>query len=97
MRVQDRAAADAADLLRSGKASVFGYSGVGYPAAAALTGAKIVPGAFRGRCSGGRIAERPLSGGARSSDKMLDEAKQAGVIQKAIESKGLKGVNVATK
>ena len=40
-------AADAADLLRSGKANVFGAdSGVGYPAAEALTGAKIVPGAF---------------------------------------------------
>jgi polar amino acid transport system substrate-binding protein len=38
---------DAADLLRSGKANVFGTdSGVGHPAAEALTGAKIVPGAF---------------------------------------------------
>jgi polar amino acid transport system substrate-binding protein len=40
-------AADAAELLRSGKADVFGAdSGVGYPAAKALPGAKIVPGAF---------------------------------------------------
>jgi hypothetical protein len=40
-------AADAAELLRSGKADVFGAdSGVGYPAAEALPGAKIVPGAF---------------------------------------------------
>jgi hypothetical protein len=40
-------AADAADLLRSGKANVFGADpGVGYPAAEALPGAKIVPGAF---------------------------------------------------
>jgi hypothetical protein len=40
-------AADAADLLCSGKANVFGAdSGVEYPAAEALTGAKIVPGAF---------------------------------------------------
>jgi len=40
-------AADAAELLRSGRADVFGAdSGVGYPAAEALPGAKIVPGAF---------------------------------------------------
>jgi polar amino acid transport system substrate-binding protein len=40
-------AADAADLLRAGKANVFGAdSGVGYRAAEALAGAKIVPGAF---------------------------------------------------
>src|SRR5947199_6727047 len=40
-------AADAADLLRSGKANVFGAeSGVGYPAAAALPNAKIVPAVF---------------------------------------------------
>jgi polar amino acid transport system substrate-binding protein len=40
-------AADAAELLRSGKADIFGAdSGVGYPAAEALPGAKIVAGAF---------------------------------------------------
>jgi polar amino acid transport system substrate-binding protein len=38
-------AADAAELLRSGKADVFGAdSGVGYPAAEALPGGKVVPG-----------------------------------------------------
>ena len=40
-------ATDAAALLRSGKVDVFGAdSGVGYPTAAALTGATVVPGAF---------------------------------------------------
>ena len=39
--------ADAAELLRSGIADVFGADfGVGYPAAEALPGAKVVPGAF---------------------------------------------------
>ena len=28
---------------------------------------------------------------------LVDEAKQTGVVQKAIDAKGLKGVNVATK
>jgi polar amino acid transport system substrate-binding protein len=60
-------AADAAELLRSGKADVFGAdSGVGYPAAEALPGARIVPGAFaivrlaaalpKGRSSSGAAA-----------------------------------------
>jgi hypothetical protein len=40
-------ATDAAELLRSGKADIFGAdSGVGYPAAEALPGAKILPGDF---------------------------------------------------
>jgi hypothetical protein len=28
---------------------------------------------------------------------LVDEARQSGVVQKAIDAKGLKGVNVATK
>jgi hypothetical protein len=55
-------AVDAADLLRSGKANVFGAdSGVGYPAAEALTGAKIVAGRLWDGSRGGCAAERPLS------------------------------------
>jgi polar amino acid transport system substrate-binding protein len=91
-------AADAAELLRSGKADVFGAdSGVGYPAAEALPGAKIVPGAF----AMVRVAAALPKG--RSADAqaalaaLVDEAKRTGVVQNAIESKGLKGVNVATK
>jgi polar amino acid transport system substrate-binding protein len=89
-------AADAAEMLRSGKADVFGAdSGVGYPAAEALPGAKVVPGAFamvrvaaalpRGRSA---VAKAALA-------TLVDEAKQSGVVQKAIDAKGLKGVNVA--
>jgi polar amino acid transport system substrate-binding protein len=89
-------AADAAEMLRSGKADVFGAdSGVGYPAAEALPGAKVVPGAFakvrvaaalpRGRSA---VAKAALA-------TLVDEAKQSGVVQKAIDAKDLKGVNVA--
>src|SRR5947199_6511852 len=59
-------AADAAELLRSGKADVFGAdSGVGYPGAAALPGAKIVPGAlpwfaWRPRCRKAALPRRRL-------------------------------------
>jgi hypothetical protein len=57
-------AADAADLLRSHKADVFGAdSGVGYPVAEALPGATIVPGAFamvrlRPRCRKAALPQR---------------------------------------
>jgi polar amino acid transport system substrate-binding protein len=91
-------AADAAELLRSGKVDVFGAdSGVGYPAAEALPGAKIVPGAF----AMVRVAialPKGRSAAAQVTLAMLvDEAKQTGVVQKAIDAKGLKGANVATK
>jgi len=91
-------ATDAAELLRSGKADVFGAdSGVGYPAAEALPGAKIVPGAF----AMVRVAVAMPKGRSAAAQAALatlvDEAKQSGVVQKAINAKDLKGVNVATK
>ncbi|WP_072819208.1 hypothetical protein [Bradyrhizobium erythrophlei] len=91
-------AADAAELLRSGKADVFGAdSGVGYPAADALPGAKIVSGAF----AMVRVAAALPKGRSREAQAALativDEAKRIGVVQKEIEARGLKGVNVATK
>jgi ABC-type amino acid transport substrate-binding protein len=91
-------AADAAELLRSGKVDVFGAdSGVGYPAADALPGAKIVPGAF----AMVRVAAALPTGRSAATQTafatLMDEARQSGVVQKAIEAKGLKGVNVATK
>lgn len=91
-------AADAAELLRSGKANVFGAdSGVGYPAAEALQGAKIVPGAF-GTVLVAAALPKGRSPAARSLlATLVDEAKQTGVVQKAIDVKGLKGVKVATE
>jgi polar amino acid transport system substrate-binding protein len=88
-------AADAAELLRSGKANVFGAdSGVGYPAAEALPGAMIVPGTF----ATVRVAPKGRSAAAQAAlATFIDEAKQTGAVQKAIDAKGLKGVNVATK
>jgi ABC-type amino acid transport substrate-binding protein len=90
--------ADAAELLRSGKADVFGAdSGVGYPAAQGLPGAKIVPGAF----ATVRVAAALPKGHSASAQAALativDEAKETGVVEKAIEAKSLKGVNVATR
>jgi hypothetical protein len=91
-------AADAAELLRSGKADVFGAdSGVGYPAAEALPGAKIVPGAFAMVRVAAALPKGRSAAAQTTLATLVDEAKQSGVVQTAIDAKGLKGVNVATK
>jgi polar amino acid transport system substrate-binding protein len=91
-------AADAAELLRAGKADVFGAdSGVGYPAAETLPGAKIVPGAFATVRVAAALPRGRSTAAKDALATLVDEAKQSGVVQKAIDAKGLKGVNVATK
>ncbi len=91
-------ATDAAELLRAGKADVFGAdSGVVYPAADALPGAKVVPGMF----ATVRVAAVLPKGRSLEAlvklDELIGEAKHTGVIQRAIEANGLKGVSVAPK
>jgi len=89
-------AADAAELLRSGRADVFGAdSGVGYPAAKALPGAKIVPGAFAMVAVAAALPKGRSSAAQAALASFVEEAKRTGVVQKAIDAKGLKGVNVA--
>src|SRR5215469_3415620 len=86
------------ELLRSGKVDVFGGdAGVGYPAAEALPGAKIVPGAFaKVRVAAALPKDRSAAAQAALAT-LVDEAKQSGIVQKAIDAKGLKGVNVPSK
>jgi polar amino acid transport system substrate-binding protein len=89
-------AADAAEMLRSGRADVFGAdSGVGYPAAEALPGAKIVPGAFAMVRVAAALPKGRSAAAQAALATLVNEAKQPGVVQKAIEAKGLKGVNAA--
>jgi polar amino acid transport system substrate-binding protein len=91
-------AADAAEMLRTGKADVFGAdSGVGYPAAQALAGAKIVPGVFATVRVAAALPKGRSSEARAKLEDLIAEAKQTGVIQKAIDAKGLKGVSVAPK
>jgi len=91
-------ALDAADLLRSGKADVFGAdSGVGYPAVEALSGAKIVPGAFATVRVAAALPKGRSAATQAALETLVDEAKQTGVVQKAINAMGLKGVNVAAR
>jgi polar amino acid transport system substrate-binding protein len=89
-------AADAAELLRAGKANVFGAdSGVGYPAAEAFQGAKIVPGAFGTVLVAAALPKGRSSAAQALLATIVDEAKQTGVVQKSIDMKGLKDVKVA--
>lgn len=91
-------AADAADLLRSHKADVFGAdSGVGYPVAEALPGATIVPGAFAMVRVAAALPKGRSAAAQAALATILDEAKRSGAVQKAIDANGLKGVNVATE
>jgi polar amino acid transport system substrate-binding protein len=91
-------AADASDLLRSGKANVFGAdSGVGYPVAEALPGAKIVPGTFGTVLVAAALPKGRSPAAQALLATLIDEAKQTGVVREAIDAKRLKGVEVATK
>jgi ABC-type amino acid transport substrate-binding protein len=91
-------AADAAELLRSGRADVFGAdSGVGYPAAEALPGAKVVPGAFAMVRVAAALPKGRSAAAQAALATLVGEAKQNGVVQEAIDAKSLKGVNVATR
>jgi polar amino acid transport system substrate-binding protein len=91
-------AADAAELLRSGKADVFGAdSGVGYPASEALRGARIVPGVFGTVLVAAALPKGRSPAAQALLAALVEEAKQTGVVQKAIDGRGLKGVKVATK
>ena len=90
-------AADAAEMLRAGKADVFGAdSGVGYPAAEALPGAKIVPGVFATVRVAAALPKGRSTGAQAEFAKLVEEAKHGGVVQKSIDAQGLKGVRVAT-
>jgi polar amino acid transport system substrate-binding protein len=84
------------EALRSGKADVWAANATNVQGVAdALPGAKVVPGAFtterytvalpKGRSSAaqGKIAE------------IVNEAKKTGVVRKAIEQPGMRGVRVA--
>ena len=90
--------ADAVELLRSGTVDVFGAdSGVGYPVAELLPGAKIVPGAF-GMVRVAAALPKDRSTAAQAAlETLVEEAKQTGVVQRAIDAKGLRGVTVAAK
>lgn len=86
---------DAAEFLRAGKADVYG-SGINTvrPMLQRLPGSRML-GAFN--IVTFSVAARPgLSAAARAQlTQWVDEAKAAGIVQKALEQAGAQGVRVA--
>jgi polar amino acid transport system substrate-binding protein len=63
----------------------------------ALPGAKVVPGAFAMVRVAAALPKSRSTAAQTALATLVDEAKQSGVVQKAIDAKGLKGVNVAAR
>jgi hypothetical protein len=67
------------------------------PSYGVLTGAKIVPGGFGTVLVAAALPKGRSPAAQALLATLVDEAKQTGVVQKAIDAKNLKGVNVVTK
>jgi polar amino acid transport system substrate-binding protein len=89
--------ADAVDLLRGGKADVFGAdSGLIDSISAVYPAAKVVPGAFNVVRAAVALPKGRSSAAQARLGEILAEAKRTGVVQMAIEQAGLKsGVRAA--
>ena len=86
----------AREMLRSGKADVIGGDAESAQSIAdGVPGAKIVPGAFNTL----RVAVALPKGRSSATEaklaEIVNEAKRTGVVQRAIEQAGLKGVRLA--
>jgi polar amino acid transport system substrate-binding protein len=90
--------ADAVDMLRSGRADVFGAdSGLIDSISAVYPTAKTVPGAFNVVRAAVALPKGRSSAAQARLGEILAEAKRTGVVQRAIEQAGLKsGVRVAS-
>jgi polar amino acid transport system substrate-binding protein len=86
----------AVEMLRSGKADVFGAdTGIVHSIADGLPGAKIVPGTFNTVRVAVAFAKGQSAAAQAKLAEIVNDAKRSGVVQKAIEQAGLKGVRVA--
>ncbi len=94
--VRTGSARDAIETLRSGKANVWAANvSQAEVIVAGLPGAKIVPGAFnRERPSVALPKGRSAAAQARLAE-IANEAKRTGIVQKAIDQAGMRGVQVA--
>jgi polar amino acid transport system substrate-binding protein len=84
------------EALRSGKADVWAANASNVQAIAdALPGAKVIPGAFTTvRFTVALPKGRPSAAQVKLAE-IVNEAKKTGVVRKAIEKAGMKGVRVA--
>ena len=87
---------DAIETLRGGKASLWaGNATQAQAIVAGLPGAKIVPGAFNTERSSVALPKGRSSAARGKIAEVVNEAKKTGIVQKAIEEAGLRGVRVA--
>jgi len=83
--------------LRSGKADVWAANASNVQGIAdALPGAKIVPGAFTTEQYTVALPKGRSSAAQAKLAEIVNEAKKTGVVRKAIEQPGMRGVRVAT-
>jgi len=84
------------EALRSGKADVWAANATNVQGVAdALPGAKVVPGAFTTERHSVALPKGRSSAAQAKLAEIVNEAKKTGVVQKAIEQPGIKGVRVA--
>jgi polar amino acid transport system substrate-binding protein len=87
---------DAIETLRSGKANLWAANATQAQAiAASLPGAKIVSGAFNTERSSVALPKGRSSAAQGKIADIVNEAKRTGIVQRAIDEAGLKGVRVA--
>lgn len=86
----------AIEALRGGTADVYASNGmIVHGVADAFPGAKIVPGLFTSIPQAIAIAKGRSAAAQGRLAEVVTEAKRAGLVQKAIEQAGIKGVRVA--
>ncbi len=94
--VRAPSAQDAIDLLRSGKANLWASNMAQADVIiAGLPGAKIVPGAFNKERPAVALPKGRSAAAQARLAEIVNEAKTAGVVQKAIDQAGIRGVQVA--
>ena len=84
------------ETLRSGKADVWAANASNvHGIADALPGAKVVPWAFTAERYTVALPKGRSSAAQAKLAEIVNEAKKTGVVQKAIEQPGMRGVRVA--
>jgi polar amino acid transport system substrate-binding protein len=91
-------ASEAIETLRNGKANLWASNATQAQAiVGGVPGAKIVPGAFNNDRSTVMLPKGRSNEAQSKLAEIINEAKKTGIVQKAIEEAGLKGVRVAPK
>lgn len=94
--VRMRGGQDAIETLRSGKANLWATNANQAEAiVAGLPGAKIVPGSFNKERASVALPKGRSAAAQAKLAEIVNEAKRTGIVQKAIDQAGIRGVQVA--